>query len=57
VTAVENNALSYRPNCFAMLRACPKISGASVYFCDGTCPVSSSSGMYTIAAVSHIAPG
>lgn len=37
--------------------AWPKISGANTYFWLGMCPVSSSSGRYTIAAVSHIAPG
>ena len=52
-----NSALSYSPKWVAMRFACAWISGAYTYFIVGMCPVSSSSGRYTIAAVSHIAPG
>ena len=57
VTSVWNSASSYRPNCLPMRWQCARISGPCTYFSVGMCPVSSSSGMYTIDAVSHCAPG
>ena len=57
VTSVWNSASSYRPNCLPMRWQCARISGPCTYFSVGMCPVSSSSGRYTIEAVSHCAPG
>ena len=57
VTSVWNRASSSSPNFFPMNSQCARISGPCAYFSLGMCPVSSSSGMYTIEAVSHCAPG
>ena len=57
VTSVWNSTSEYRPNCSPMRWQCARISGPCTYFSVGMCPVSSSSGMYTMDAVSHCAPG
>jgi hypothetical protein len=57
VTSVWNSTSSYRPNRSPMRWQWARISGPCTYFSVGMCPVSSSSGMYTMDAVSHCAPG